>query len=213
MKLFSALFLLALIPASANAATFTFNNYIGEISGLTAGVSKAIVVVDTSGDGFAGINDPNTNNVSHFDLSNFALTAGSVVGDDLVLSMTAASDFGGGQLGFDFAAQTYDTDNALWGGLLGTNQRFAVYWFPTGMNNVSDPFGFYRTDATEEGTSGYFTPTTGLGTVGTLTPSQGGTTSPSAISANNGTISAVPEPSRMVLTLLGVLGLMLRRRR
>ncbi len=214
MKFFLTATFVGLTLVPAQAATFILDYTIGEIAGLTSGVSKAILVADTSGDGFAGISDPNTNNTTHFDLSSFSLTAGSVVGDDLAIWAATAIDLGGGKIGFDFGTQSFDTSNSLWGGLLGTNQRLAVYWFPSGSNTASSAFGYYRTDAVEGGNRGYFTPLDGgTNSIVTTTPSLGGTTTPAAISANNGTISAVPEPSRVLFLALGMMSLALRRRR
>ncbi|MEN3942762.1 PEP-CTERM sorting domain-containing protein [Prosthecobacter sp. SYSU 5D2] len=214
MKVLPAVVLILLAVAPAKAATFLLTYGIGEITGLTAGVSKAMLVVDTAGDGFAGINDPNTDNVNHFDLANFSLTAGSTVGDDMAIWIATAQDLGDGLLGFDFSSQAFNTSDSVWNGLLGTNQRLGVYWFPEGTNEGGDPFGFYRTNEIEEGDRGYFTPLDGgINSIQTATPTLGGETDPNALTANNGTIGAIPEPSRMMLMLLGFAGLMMRRRR
>lgn len=205
---------LLLAGSAAHAATFTLTSTIGDIGGLTAGVSRAIMVVDSAGDGFAGINDVNTDNSTHLDLASFGLTAGSTVGDDMVFWTTTAQDFGGGLVGFDFGTQAFDTSNAQWSGLLATGKRIGVYWFPDGGNASGSAFGFYRTDSAEQGNLGYFTPADGASnTILTLTPNLGGDVSSTAINANNGTIGAVPEPSKMVLAGFGLLGILARRRR
>ncbi|HCN31360.1 MAG TPA: hypothetical protein DIT64_22165 [Verrucomicrobiales bacterium] len=205
---FTALSFMMMLGSSFASTTFNLTFAIGDIQGLTAGVSKAILVADTGGNGFANLlSNPGS-------ISGFTFANGSTVGDDMVIWSATASDFGGGALGFDFGSLGFNTANPQWGGLLGHNQQLGVLWFPTGSNSEGNAFGFYRSDLIEApGDRAYFTPLDGAtNSILTLTDAVGGNVSPSAISANDGVIG-VPEPSRMILALLGFAGLMFRRRR
>lgn len=190
-----------------SATTFNLSYAIGDIQGLTNGVSKAILVADTANNGFSNLlSNPGL-------LSGFSYTNGSKVGDDMVIWSATASDFGSGKLGFDFGTSSFNTADSSWGGALGHNQQLAVIWFPSGSNSEGQVFGYYRSDSIEQGDRAYFTPLDGAtNNIFSLTTDLGGSVSDTSIAANNGVIG-VPEPSRMILALVGFAGLMLRRRR
>lgn len=207
MKTLSIILSLLLVSKAYSATTFNLSYAIGGIQGLTEGVSKAILVADTGNTGFANL----LSNTSL--LAGFTLNNGSKVGDDMVIWSATASNLGGGTLGFDFGTTSFNTGDAAWGGSLGHNQQLAVIWFPSGSNTEGQTFGLYRSDTVEQGDRAYFTPLDGAtNDIFTLTDALGGSIPDSSISANNGVIG-VPEPSRMVLALLGFAGLMFRRRR
>ena len=197
------LVLLCVCAKPCNAATFLLDFAIGELSGLTDGVSKAILVADTGNNGFRGIS------TSAEDIASFSLTTGSFAGDDLVLAVMTAEDLGSSQFGFEFSGTSFNT-SVGWGAWA-PGQKLGVYWFGSGSNAVGQGFGFYRTDSVEDGTIGYVTPVDGTYSLASATTSLGGTGF--AESPTIGTIGVIPEPSRMVL--LGIAGLLacMRRRR
>lgn len=201
------LLITSLLSFNASASvSFNLSYTIGGISGLTDGTSRAILVADTSGNGFSGLTDALT-------LKDFNFTNGSRVGDDMVLAVMTAQDLGGVS-GFAFSTTAFDSTNAVWNGFLAENQKLGIFWFPSGSNNEGETYGFYRSDSIGDfATRAYQTPTNGsTDSIFTLTTELGGSVTPAQIAANNGVIG-VPEPSRMVLALVGFAGLMLRRRR
>ena len=196
----AALALISYCPA--NAATYLFNFAIGELPSLTDGVSTAILVVDTAGNGFTGINTATS------DIANFSQSLGNTVGDDLVIAtLTANSNT------FDLGGPiSFDTANPLWGGLLTGVHAFGVYWFDSGSNSIGQNFGFYRTDTLEDGSQAYFT-SNASGTYETISATLSAGGSGFAGTPTFGTIGAIPEPSRaLLLGLAGMLTLFRRRR-
>ncbi len=209
---------LALISLGNGMAATTFNlTYIlGELAGLTAGVSKAILVVDTANDGFTGISSATSG------IAGFSLTRGSQVGNDMVLAVFTAVDVSGGsnKLGFQTAGGnpvSIDTADTAWNPLgLTAGAKLGLYYFPTGSNALTNAFGFYRSDVSgPDGTLGYFVPAIGTTqSIISATTSAGGSGNPfTGTPSVSGTIGAAPEPSRMILMGLGLGAFFLRRRR
>jgi len=166
---------------------FGDSGFLGENTTLTSGITWGIVV-DTGGDGF----DTWT--------GGFAVWDGTILGgsDDDTLYLGDFTTFNGTNPG---------TITNLSGAAAAPSKAFGVIWFESKISeaaNVGDAFVAQAGDL--YGFTTNVTPST--------TPSDGTTVSYDAIPGGDGTtnIALVPEPSALILTGLGSL-LLLRRRR
>ena len=200
--------LLSVITASSATATFTLNIQMGwEMPGLVGG-EKIALVVDTTGDGFAGISSTTG------DLLGRDLLAGEFFGvDDLVLDVFDSQDLGGGLFGINS-----DASYALGGGV-DENDRIGVYWFdpvPSDPIAAGQTGGFYRTDATDPNNGGdwsFFIPADNTNkNIFEFSDTVNGSSSVpnSAFTANDFVV--IPEPGSAGLAGFSIL-LLLRRRR
>jgi hypothetical protein len=198
-------------PSKA-AVSFQLQYVIGQIPGLANGVSKALLVIDTAGDGFSGISDVDTNNTTRAALANFSLTSGTSLGDDLVLAVFTAEDIGGVS-GFQTPLQnpqTFTTSSSFAG------KQFGLYYFQAGSNALGNTFGFFRSDTPDGDLGGtYVVPGDGnLLSLLSVTTNAGGSGVPfSGTPSVAGSIGTVPEPSRVMLAAMGLGAFVLRRRR
>lgn len=202
--------------AGVAQASTTYNVQIGNIldsSGSNVALGTVgILVVDTQNNGFAG-SSPST----YTDLIGLALSSGQSVGDDIIVGVYQASDLGG-VIGFNDSTVVNYTGNIT------DADKLALYWFP-GVTTVGatlgagqSSMGFFRSDTVSIDSGGSFafilpSDTGALGSLAyfdsTVVPSSG--ISSSQLQAQS--ISAVPEPSRILFLALGGMGLLMRRRR
>ncbi|MFO1483004.1 MAG: PEP-CTERM sorting domain-containing protein [Verrucomicrobiaceae bacterium] len=193
--------------ASTGSASISFTGNFSSNLKKSDGTTNAevgnrfLIIVDNGGDGFGAL----TNNSI---AAGTGFTAGNTFGDanDIILE----SDFLGALTGR--AAATV-VNNDAWNSLYG-GKNFGLVWFDTATSGTSslsngDKYGFTRDTAwvmqSADGTYNFTTAPTGsdyrqMGGAGFL---PGGTT----------LAVGVPEPSRMLLMAMGVIGLGLRRRR
>lgn len=217
---FTITVLLASICTVASAST-SFQTYIGDIQ-TSAGVNVS--------DGTVGILVADYNNDNNFagstagtysSIVGTVLTAGSSIGADRIVGIYTA-------LGGLFT----DTISVSYSGTLGngvaSGTKLALYWFPgqvsggvlqaasvTQSPTGQSQMGFFRSDATDSlgGDQAFVLPADSGAFLNLYygSPSQGGNTPQASFQAFN--LSAVPEPSRAMLAGLGLMGLVIRRRR
>lgn len=173
-----------------------------------------VLVADTFGTGL-----PNASELVGATLSN-----GSSIGDARILRVFSAFDIStGGDFGFqdtftisDFSGMTLGSQ----ANTVGTDLGF--YWFPgitsAGSTvNEGQSYGFFRTDTVDTNSGAdmsYNMPGDGFSyTLASLDTSLGGSFAPSSFQANSVAIGISPEPSRMMLLGLGLVGVFFRRRR
>lgn len=199
---------IALTGAAHAGLMFSISYAIADLDDVVVGTSVGLLVADTAGDGFMGISD--VDGMMTNSLLGYPMSIGSALGDDRVLMRMTGATLGTGVTGFESNPVSFNTDDALWGGALNSGQDLALLYFPDGMANDGDAFGFYRsgpvTDPAAGGNSGYITPMGG-GNVDIRTLTQGtilfgiAGTVPAA-NVSSGTISSVPEPSSLLTSLL-----------
>lgn len=204
MKQFSILSLAVLAFSGVATASVTIDFDISPVyqaggAQQVAAGSIGVLVADTGGGGFA----------SGSALIGATLSNGSLLGGDQILRVFQASDLdigAGVSMGFN------DSIGLTYGGGLAAGTALAFYWFPTvselGATLVGgESYGFYRSDIVESGSDMAFALPADTGGAYTLSVSGIG----NSLQANS--VAGVPEPGRVVLALLGLLGLSLRRRR
>lgn len=198
-------------PSAEAASTFNLSYTFGQVAGLTAS-SKAILVIDTAGDGFTGVSD--TDALSDSNIANFSFTSGTTAGDDYVLGVFNAFDYDTGTGGFQGAFEatsSYTTATSYAG------KQLAVYFFESGSNAAGESYGFFRTSTKDSdgGTIAYVVPNDGnTDSILSASTSIGGSgTTFNGTPTSSGSIDAVPEPSRMILAGLGLMTMLMRRRR
>ena len=150
---------LAMVPFFATPAlAFKFNLQFAavEVPGLVPLRTAGLLVVDTDGDGFAGINDPEFADVS--DLRHLSLCPGGRVGDDLVLAVLSTAELDGVTSLEPEGLLTVDTEDVRWEGMLGEGQDLGLYIFYDGDVDVGSRVGFYRSDAVTDRAFGGTTP-------------------------------------------------------
>lgn len=210
---YSLLFLLCSMCASQANATVTLDFQMGSVN-----TSSSLVLVPTGTVGILVADNFSTGLPASSDLVGVQLSAGGIIGDSQILSVMQAT-----------AASNYFsniTDLELIGGLTGTSGTagtdLAFYWFP-GITTVGatvtdgQSYGFFRTDSIDVPSGGNFS---------FNIPSDGGTASIYAFTLDQGggypqgttfqatlNASAVPEPSRMILIVVGLSAFLMRRRR
>lgn len=158
------------------------------------------------------------------ELLGVSLTAGTTFGNgSKILSVIGASDLSGsGDIGYN-ANQVFDLAAlGLTGGAGTTGTDLAILWFPgltgTGAATLANgqSFGYYRSDVVDSGSGGTWTfnmPADSTSqSIYALDSNLGGGIAPSTFNAAY-TVSGVPEPSRILLAGLGLVGLVMRRRR
>lgn len=233
MKNFAIAVCLVCLSGVSNAA-LTVNLQIGvakDMSGVGVADGRLwALVADTNNDGIFGgfnINQTLTSSVAadtHFNV-NQNLDIGSLINSDTVVAMGRFTGGGIGQAGLQIstiAGIPYNVSGVLSG------YRYAFYWFPeatyTGSGNLTvTSYGGNQIG----GQVGGMNTTTGDGTAGTggmtflgdgstNSPASGLSTSDSIAGGSNPTgylqAVAIPEPSTFLLSSLGVLALLRRRR-
>lgn len=189
------------VTGTNRATGFSDHAGLAGVDGMRYGM-----IIDTSGNGLNGGNyDLFTGNTSGF------LTVGGIATDDYYFvsstfpttstSTATGTDPGGSGTIIAIANAPNGTDGLISG--VTTNDPFALIWFQSATNAAGSYYGI-MTDAS------FLLPSSGS-TVAFNTPFIGSTADP--IKPANYQFGAVPEPSRMVLAGLGVLGLIARRRR
>ncbi len=160
-------------------------------------LSLAVLVIDSTGDGFAPLNGGES------------LTIGASWGNDTVLQIEDLT--AGGTDGLYLGAVT-----VTYGGTITSGDKMILYWFPTltlssTVLSNGDPFGSYRDDVGLDGGAPWSLPAdTGASlALNALTVSYGGSLADGSLLANQ----VVPEPSTLVLVGLGLLGMAALRRR
>lgn len=220
MKIAFSVLLLSLLSVSLSTASITIAYTMGEA--YTAGGSSqvaagtiGVLVADTSGTG---------NFAQGEDLIGATLSVGQLIGDARILGVISASDLtGSGDFGF---FQTLAIGDALLTGLnFGTSTNtagsdLAFYWFPGITDEGSaitggQSYGYFRSD-TVDGFSGSemsfnLPENSSVNELAALSTNLGGSYDPVLFQANS--VAGIPEPSRMILAMLGFVGLMFRRRR
>lgn len=204
----------ALLVASSAFGSTTFQLEIQEAytsSGSHVAVGTiGILVADSDGSGtFSG-----STAETYTSIVGTTLSAGSAIGTDRIVGVVQAADLGGGPgpFGFGDILQVFNT-----GGVT-TNTKLAFYWFP-GLTTIGDALaanqaqmGFYRNDLAADGGVAFAMPGSDSGATLNLlatSVSSGGTTPNLSLTAFN----IAPEPSRAMLAGLGLMGLVIRRRR
>jgi hypothetical protein len=220
LKHIPLLLLLGLFSYQAAMGSVTLDIQTGALrtSGGTIIPANTTMILVADTDGFSPLAGLST------ELLNLSLTAGSTFGTNgKILNVVGASDINElGNFGYVFNPTLNLTDLGLTGGSGTTGTDLAVLWFP-GLTGTAaqtlgngQSFGFYRSDTIDSASGGSFTfnvpPETSNVSIYAVDPNVGGGIAPSTFNAT-GTVGAVPEPSRAVLTILGLAGLIIRRRR
>ncbi|MBL9114284.1 MAG: PEP-CTERM sorting domain-containing protein [Verrucomicrobiaceae bacterium] len=221
MKLAKQLILaIALLGATSASATVTisfngafFNGVVSNLSN-SAGVAgingmRWGIIVSTSDSDFAGAGPSAAGSYYEYaagaQVAGFMKDSGGALTDDYFIpgglttdtSSLLEGDFttpGG------FGGIADDISSLALSGGISTGDKFALVWFESGTN-MGDKYGFFThaswTIPSDGATEDYSTPFLGA----------------DPIRSANLTLQGVPEPSRAVLLLGGVLGLAMRRRR
>jgi len=201
IKLLTFLFLTAGILPSQAASTISwdFGGVYVNGSGALADGKAVYLIASTSG---ADINLTSLQS----SLVGVSLSQGSTFGSDLIVLGTSTpnfSSFGAAGTGNATSSNIFYNDGLsagdslglLWidqaDGVIGSNVKFGIYISPT-LTMPSDP------STITEGIS-------------FLEEQYGGTIADGTLTTTN--ITAVPEPSAILLSALGVFGLLLRRKR
>lgn len=195
---------------------FTFGPaYTAGGSSMVAAGTLGVLVADTGGGGLPSGNS----------LVGSSLTTGGLLGSSKILHVFQAKDITeAGSFGFDEVVNITDFSGMTLGtssNTTGTDLGF--YWFP-GLTTIGDlissgqSYGFFRSDIIDGGSGGdmsFNMPADGFTyTLAAYDDSLGGGYASSQFQANSTAgVAGIPEPSRMVLALVGFAGLMLRRRR
>ena len=206
---FAALLLTPLVP-SVQGAVLSYDVLWNP--GVAEG-SVGVLVVDTAGDGFAGID------TSAADLLGATLTEGSTLGaDDFILDVAIASDgFVPGTFGFSGGSTFTLGDDGVTAG-----DSVALYWFdapadtPVGEGQT---FGFLQPafDPASGGEAAWEVPGANnanirLASLSADFTGDGGSLANAGFIANNGVVP-IPEPSAGLLAALAGIGLLARRKR
>lgn len=171
-----------------------------------------VLVANTSGGGFG----------QGASLVGAELSAGQLLGGNRILGtlqafdVSDAGDFGFGQpvTVSDFTGMTFGSSNGSGG------TELAVYWFPgitTAGSIVSEgqSYGYFRSDTVDidAGSNISFNLPADGGNYSLVAyeTDLGGSFDAANFQANS--VAGIPEPSRMILAMLGFVGLMFRRRR
>lgn len=203
----------SLFATLAKAATTTIDFQIGSVNTTSSLVkvpvgTVGILVADKAGTGLP----------SPSEMYNAVLSVNSLIGDSLILSVMQADTFS------NFASLgAYEVDGitGITGGLGTTGTDLAFYWFP-GITTIGatvsngQSYGFFRSDAVDlTALSDYSFNMPLAGSTGTLAAytADGGGSSPNNSFVATLTASAVPEPSRALLTVIGLGAFLMRRRR
>ena len=177
---------------------------------LISGGVLGLLVVDRSGDGFAGSSPTN----SLFDQT--SISVGSLLGgDDLVIATVESSAHSPifGDASIIVSSNSFELENGVDAG-----DSFAVYWFPelnstATMLTTGNTFGIARlTDVIDDGGTpadessvNWYLPGAGNPNIDKAENSD--------VGRANFIVAAVPEPSSTALLGLGGLALALRRRK
>lgn len=209
------LFFIFLAGASEASVSIDFNfgpAYTAGGASMVAAGTVGVLVANTSGSGFA----------QGESLVGGTLSAGDTLGGNRILGLVQASDLTSeGDFGFkefftitDFTGLTLGSSTGLGGTELG------FYWFP-GLSAAGSSvtggqsYGFFRSDTIDAGSGSEISfnmPQDGNSyTLAAYDTTLGGGYASSLFQANS--VAGVPEPGRVMLALLGLLGLTLRRRR
>lgn len=209
-------FLSLIVFASMAQASVTLNFDFGPAytaggAGMVNNGSVGVLVADTSGSGFA----------QGASLIGSTLTAGGTLGGNRILGVMNATEISGGIFGFSSTVNVSDFTGLTTGtatGLGGTPLMF--YWFPS-INSAGstlaggESYGSFRSDTIDGGSSSdisFNLPADGGAySLAAYDTTLGGGYASSLFQANS--VAGVPEPGRVMLALLGLLGLTLRRRR
>ncbi len=198
--------------AASSYATVAIEYQLGWVPGVADG-TVGVLVVDTLGDGFSGIDM----DIDGGGLSGKELSDGTMFGsDDLIIDRVVASDLGGvfGFLG--------SVDGLALGGGIDTGDPVGVYWFNSPSSDPVEPgqtYGFFRTDsidASSGANSAFVIPADGSGVnmfafSSSLTGDAVNSAPDAAFLANSGVV--IPEPSALLLALGGMGFFGIRRRR
>lgn len=225
MKTKAAIRLALLFSLVANTlfASVTIPFTVGEAY-TAGGVSQVapgtigVLVADTTGSGIFA---------QGASLVGANLSVGEMLGDSRILGVISASDLSGlGDFGF---FDTLTIGDALLTGLtFGTATNTAgsdlgFYWFPGittagGIVSEGQEYGFFRSDTVDSlsGSEMSFNLAENGSTnaLAAFTTNLDGSYDPALFQANSTAgVAGIPEPSRMILAMLGFVGLMFRRRR
>ncbi len=149
------------------------------------------------------------------------LSGGGSIGDSQILSVMQAVNAGGGLNAFVSGLLSISLTGGLTGGAGITGTDLAFYWFPgitTVGSTVTDgqSYGVFRTDLIDGPSGGSLSfnlPSDGAsGSIYAFTLNESGGYPNNTFTANL-TATAVPEPSRMILTVIGLGAFLMRRRR
>ncbi|HUF61845.1 MAG TPA: thrombospondin type 3 repeat-containing protein [Verrucomicrobiales bacterium] len=114
------------------------------LPGLQPGRSIGVLVADTAGDGFAGLEtDPAGGSAV---LALLPRREGGMLGDDLVLMVLQAVDVGGITAFESPGSVAFETGDPIWEGILAPGQRLGLYYFTEGGSDPGFPYRFYRSD-------------------------------------------------------------------
>lgn len=210
-------FTFCLLVATASHASVTINFTFGPAytaggGSMVAANTIGVLVANTSGTGFA----------QGEDIIGSTLTAGQTLGGNRILGVVQAFDISeGGDFGFLDAISVSDLTGLTLGSSTGAGgTQLGFYWFP-GLTTDGDTiaggqsYGFFRSDTVDVNSGSEISfnmPTDGFSyELAALDTSLGGGYDPAQFQANS--VAGVPEPSRMILAMLGFVGLMFRRRR
>jgi hypothetical protein len=215
--LFAASASIFLCAGATNAASVIqfYEPYFGGIAdnlanaaGVATNGMRWGIVVDTSGNGFSGGGASYDGFASSGTTDGFFGFGGSMSDDYYIAGATTvdatavfpSGDFGGSTPGFGSIVDDLIVNYANG---VSANDSFALVWFDSNSTAVGAKYGFFTH-------ASFVLPTDG-NTSSFGTPFQG----PDPIRAASNTFAGaiIPEPSRALLLLGGVVGLFLRRRR
>lgn len=207
--------LCALLLAANARATVTIDfqlaTALDSTSAPVAANTIGILVADNYGTGLP----------TAAELLGAVLSNGSLIGDSTILRVFQAADLGVNQFGFADSL-TLALGSGITGGAGTAGTDLGFYWFP-GITTIGatvsggQSYGFYRSDtvATGDGsTMSYNVPSDpSSSSLYTLTPDLMGSTPSTSLVANLTVASAAPEPSRLMLGVMGLGAFLMRRRR
>ncbi|HUF62727.1 MAG TPA: PEP-CTERM sorting domain-containing protein [Verrucomicrobiales bacterium] len=225
---------------AADPFQFWFSFFLAEIPEAAPGITQAVVVADTGGDGFNGVGDKASGS-SLF--ASTLISGGLLDGDnDLVLAVITAQEMDnlqhnavagapeseilgappGPVIGIEQNPLLFDTSSAPWSSLQ-PGQQVGVFWFIDGSTGPGSPYGFYRSDSVggDGGDAAFIVPGPGaVANIVVLSDSVAfeesgstveGTTPLASITANNAVV--IPEPGALPLLLLSTTPLLLLHRK
>lgn len=210
-------FLLFMVIGTLAQASVTLNFDFGPAytaggASMVNNGSIGVLVADTSGSGFA----------QGASLIGSTLTAGGSLGGNRILGVVGASDISTvGDFGFSSSILVNDFTGITTGSSTGAGGTpLMFYWFP-GISSAGatlaggESYGFFRSDTIDAGSGSEISfnmpADGGAYALAAYDTTLGGGYASSLFQANS--VAGVPEPGRVMLALVGLLGLSLRRRR
>lgn len=214
MKKFSALLFMTLGTLAQASVTINFDfgpAYTAGGASMVNNGALGVLVANTSGSGFA----------QGASLIGSTLTAGGSLGGNRILDVFGAKDISSGTFGYSSAISVSDFTGITNGNATGAGgTELMFYWFPSITTAGStlaggESYGSFRSSTIDAGSGSQISfnmpADGGAYALAAYDTTLGGGYASSLFQANS--VAGVPEPGRVMLALLGLLGLTLRRRR